>query len=60
MPGKFFDQFLSAKKSPTRIIVRSNYKEYPQHMRILMHPGSCGRIHADMKGHIQWNRKGRW
>ncbi len=33
---------------------------YRRHMKILKHAGLGGRNHLLEKGHVQWNRKGRW
>ncbi|NOX37443.1 MAG: hypothetical protein GXO78_07895 [Calditrichaeota bacterium] len=31
-----------------------------QHMKILRHAGLGGKNHTFEKGHVYWNRKGRW
>ncbi len=31
-----------------------------QHMKILRHAGVGGKNHTFEKGHVFWNRKGRW
>jgi hypothetical protein len=33
---------------------------YRRHMKVLKHAGLGGKRHVLEKGHIQWNRKGRW
>ncbi|GAB4172510.1 MAG: hypothetical protein Kow00108_07160 [Calditrichia bacterium] len=61
MPGKFFDQFLENRKvirkqNPFQITQKENQTPAVK----LIHPGAIGRIHTDHKGHVTWNRKGRW
>jgi hypothetical protein len=31
-----------------------------RHIKILKHAGLGGKKHLLVKGHVQWNRKGRW
>ena len=31
-----------------------------RHIKILKHAGLGGKNHLLVKGHVQWNRKGRW
>jgi hypothetical protein len=33
---------------------------YNRHNKLLKHAGVGGKSHLLEKGHIQWNRKGRW
>jgi len=33
---------------------------YQRHNRIIKHAGFGGKSHLLEKGHVQWNRKGRW
>ncbi|MBN2365490.1 MAG: hypothetical protein EH225_05810 [Calditrichaeota bacterium] len=33
---------------------------YRIHSKILRHSGLGGKSHVLEKGHVQWNRKGRW
>jgi hypothetical protein len=33
---------------------------YRRHIKVLKHVGLGGKRHLLEKGHVQWNRKGRW
>ena len=50
---RFFYRMLRAGRTDLSIL-------FQRHSKILMHAGLGGKSHVFGKGHISWNRKGRW
>jgi hypothetical protein len=50
---RFFYRLLSTGRRDLSIL-------YQRHSKILKHAGLGGKSHVIGKGHIPWNRKGRW
>jgi len=53
----------STKRSFYNWLKRSKFFSaawYIRHAKILKHAGLGGKSHTMEKGHITWNRKGRW
>lgn len=60
MPGKFYDALMQGKRAFSRVRSRNIVRDSAPPIKYLIHPGFFGKMHVDAKGHIQWNRKGRW
>ncbi|RMG63634.1 MAG: hypothetical protein D6715_10980 [Calditrichaeota bacterium] len=65
MPA-FFDRFLQTARTGQKAVLRHwRYSRAGQywnrlHARILKHAGLGGKSHSFERGHVTWNRKGRW
>jgi hypothetical protein len=50
---RFFYRLLRSGRTDLSIL-------YQRHSKILKHAGLGGKSHVMGKGHVSWNRKGRW
>ncbi len=65
MPA-FFDRFLQTARRGQKAVlrhwryVRTGQHWNQMHAKILKHAGLGGKNHSFERGHVSWNRKGRW